>query len=390
MRHSVTFTTAQMLELELVLAGAWGDPPRFDLPEKHTARVRIPETTAVAAGEQVDVFDPEGTGIATITVEDVRVSDAGGRWIAGPVRATRPFGHRSFHALRAPLRPRAAMAAVVTDAVPEPHHELWRTGASIPIVLVDHGDAAALATAVDAARARGRQIVVLPAPDRGARSEAEWRDALATVTRALIADEATVYATDRVRGDGVVVLLSGLSGSGKSTVAKLLAERLTLEDPRRVTLLDGDEMRQMVSAGLGFSREDRELNVRRIGWIAALAAAHGGIAICAPIAPYTSMRAEMRERAEEVGNFLLVHVATPLAVCEQRDRKGLYAKARRGEIAQFTGISDPYEEPSDADLVIDTSDIDPAAAVDEVVAALERVAPARRTWTSQMMPEFII
>jgi len=170
---------------------------------------------------------------------------------------------------------------------------------------------------------------------------------------------AAALATVRppLRRRGVVLLLSGLSGSGKSTLAQALAEALVERTTRTVSLLDGDEVRHLLSAGLGFSREDRELNVARIGFVAAEAARHGGVAICAPIAPYASARSRVREQAAAAGaQFALVHVATPLAVCEARDRKGLYAAARAGRLAGFTGVSDPYEEPTDADLVLDTTD----------------------------------
>ena len=178
-------------------------------------------------------------------------------------------------------------------------------------------------------------------------------------------------------GHGVVVLLSGLSGSGKSTIAKALAARLG-QDGRAVTLLDGDEVRQMLSAGLGFDRASRELNVTRIGFVAALVARHGGIAVAAPIAPFAATRAEVRRMAQSVGTFLLVHVSTPIEVCEARDRKGLYAKARAGEIPEFTGISSPYEVPDDADLTIDTSQLSVEDAVAEVLTALQAKRPGGR------------
>ncbi len=157
---------------------------------------------------------------------------------------------------------------------------------------------------------------------------------------------------------GLVVFFTGLSGSGKSTVAKALADRL-LEDGRRsLTLLDGDEVRRVLSAGLGFSAADRDANIARIGYVATEVARHGGTAICAPIAPFAAVRAQVREMVHRAGgDLVLVHVATPLAECERRDRKGLYAKARRGEIPEFTGISSPYEAPTDADLVVDTTEI---------------------------------
>jgi len=169
---------------------------------------------------------------------------------------------------------------------------------------------------------------------------------------------------------GFVLFLTGLSGSGKSTIARDLRDVLAERGDRRVSLLDGDLVRQLLSAGLTFSRADRDLNVARIGYVAAEIARHGGIAICAPIAPYAAARARVRNMVTEVGDFLLVHVATPVEVCEARDRKGLYAKARAGLISQFTGVSDPYEEPADADLVIDTSVVTRQEAVDAVLGLL--------------------
>ncbi|HEX2315353.1 MAG TPA: adenylyl-sulfate kinase [Thermomonospora sp.] len=169
---------------------------------------------------------------------------------------------------------------------------------------------------------------------------------------------------------GLTVFFTGLSGSGKSTVARGLADALVERGGRTVTLLDGDEVRRLLSAGLTFSKADRDLNIRRIGYVAAEITRHGGVAICAPIAPYAATRAEVRRMVTAAGDFVLVHVATPLEECERRDRKGLYAKARAGLIPEFTGISDPYEEPDDADLVLDTSRMTPEEAVDQVLELL--------------------
>lgn len=177
------------------------------------------------------------------------------------------------------------------------------------------------------------------------------------------------------REQGLTVLFTGLSGSGKSTVAALLVVRLLERTARSVLLLDGDRVRRHLSKGLGFSREDRDANVRRIGWVAAQVSAAGGIAVCAPIAPYDRTRREVRamvEDASPAAGFVLVHVATPLEECERRDRKGLYARARRGELPAFTGISDPYEEPGDAELRVDTTERSPADVVDEILEHLER------------------
>jgi sulfate adenylyltransferase len=169
---------------------------------------------------------------------------------------------------------------------------------------------------------------------------------------------------------GLVIFLTGLSGSGKSTIAKALSDAIMERGDRTVSLLDGDLVRSLLSAGLTFSRADRDLNIARIGYVATEVARHGGIAICAPIAPYAAARAQVRVAAGEVGDFLLVHVATPAEVCEARDRKGLYAKARAGLIDHFTGVSDPYEEPLDADLTIDTSTMTRQESLDAVLDLL--------------------
>jgi sulfate adenylyltransferase len=169
---------------------------------------------------------------------------------------------------------------------------------------------------------------------------------------------------------GLVIFLTGLSGSGKSTIARGLRDALTERGDRSVSLLDGDLVRELLSAGLTFSRADRDLNIARIGFVATEVARHGGIAICAPIAPYAEARARVRGMVREVGDFLLVHVATPVQVCEARDRKGLYAKARAGVIGNFTGVSDPYEEPTDAELTIDTSAMSRQQSVDAVLRLL--------------------
>jgi sulfate adenylyltransferase len=167
---------------------------------------------------------------------------------------------------------------------------------------------------------------------------------------------------------GLTVMFTGLSGSGKSTVAGLLACRLLERGDRRVTLLDGDVVRLHLSKGLGFSRADRDTNVLRIGFVAAAVTAAGGTAVCAPIAPYDAIRRQVRTMVEDSGGgFVLVHVAAPLEVCEARDRKGLYAKARAGIIPTFTGISDPYEEPTDAEIVIDTAQTSSHDAVRAIV-----------------------
>jgi adenylyl-sulfate kinase len=154
--------------------------------------------------------------------------------------------------------------------------------------------------------------------------------------------------------DGVTVFLTGLSGAGKSTIADALVADLE-SDGVPVTVLDGDVVRTHLSSELTFSREDRDLNIRRIGFVAGEVVRHGGTVVVAAIAPYEQAREDARKLVEQHGRFVLVHLSTPLEVCEQRDVKGLYAKARAGELAAFTGISDPYEPPVRAEVTIDTS-----------------------------------
>jgi sulfate adenylyltransferase len=170
---------------------------------------------------------------------------------------------------------------------------------------------------------------------------------------------------------GFTVFFTGLSGSGKSTIANALMIKLMELGGRAVTLLDGDIVRKHLSSELGFSKEHRDLNIQRIGYVASEITKNGGIAICAPIAPYAATRRTVREMVEGYGGFLEVHVATPLEVCEQRDRKGLYAKARAGIIREFTGISDPYEVPENPEVTIDTSELSPDMAAHRILVKLE-------------------
>jgi sulfate adenylyltransferase len=171
---------------------------------------------------------------------------------------------------------------------------------------------------------------------------------------------------------GFTVFFTGLSGSGKSTIANALLIKFLETGGRPVTLLDGDLVRKHLSSELGFSKEHRDINIRRIGYVASEITKNGGIAICAPIAPYEATRKAVREAIEAVGGFVLVHVATPVEVCEQRDRKGLYAKARAGILKEFTGISDPYEVPTNAEVVINTDELSPEEAAQEIILHLEQ------------------
>ena len=170
---------------------------------------------------------------------------------------------------------------------------------------------------------------------------------------------------------GFTVFFTGLSGSGKSTIANALMVKLMEMGGRPVTLLDGDVVRKHLSSELGFSKEHRDINIKRIGYVASEISKNGGIAICAPIAPYPAPRRAVREMTEAYGAFVEIHVATDLEECERRDRKGLYKLAREGKIKEFTGISDPYEEPQNPELRVDTKDRDVDGCAHQVLLTLE-------------------
>jgi adenylylsulfate kinase len=169
-----------------------------------------------------------------------------------------------------------------------------------------------------------------------------------------------------VETPGCCLWFTGLSGAGKSTIANIVVAELRASG-RNVELLDGDEIREHLSKGLGFSKEDRDTNVRRIGWVASVLARNGVVSVTAAISPYRSVRDEVRSW---IDNFVEIHVATSLADCEARDVKGLYAKARAGEIPEFTGVSDPYEPPLNPEILVETAGKTPEQSAAEVIAWL--------------------
>ncbi len=170
---------------------------------------------------------------------------------------------------------------------------------------------------------------------------------------------------------GFTLFFTGLSGSGKSTIAKALYAKLRENGGRHVTLLDGDIVRKHLSNELGFSKEHREINVRRIGFVASEITKNGGIVLCAPIAPHEHIRQENRALISHYGAYIEVYVSTPLTICEERDRKGLYARARSGDLKDFTGISDPFEIPKQPEIVLDTTTIDVHEAVAHILYYLK-------------------
>lgn len=176
---------------------------------------------------------------------------------------------------------------------------------------------------------------------------------------------------------GLTIFFTGLSGSGKSTIANALMVKLMEMGGRPVTLLDGDLVRKHLSSELGFSKEHRDINIRRIGYVASEITKNGGVAICAPIAPYAATRRAVREEIEAFGAFVEVHVATSLEECERRDRKGLYKMAREGKIKEFTGISDPYDVPETPEVRLDTESYDVDYCAQQVILKLENMGLIR-------------
>jgi sulfate adenylyltransferase len=302
----------------------------------------------VTALPPADVYlDAEGTPVATRELDDITLS-APSRWARpGDVRTDAPVVV-------------AVHEALPVGALPSPDAVLL-----LPAGGARPDDARFVAWA-HAWRAVASAVVEIPVPPADVAGRV--REIAAAYSSGDLLEIGTV---PQPPGVGQTFFFTGLSGSGKSTLARSLAARLVAD--RTVTLLDGDVVRSHLSKGLGFSREDRDTNIRRIGWVAAEVTKHGGIAICAPIAPYDETRQWVRNAVEAAGGpgaFVLVWVATPLDVCEQRDPKGLYAKARAGELSGFTGIDDPYEPPHDADVVVDTSKTTVKECVDAVLSAL--------------------
>ena len=218
----------------------------------------------------------------------------------------------------------------------------------------------------------------VPVGDGGAEEETAWLDDAELARRISHGEEVPGWFTypevlETLRAvyppphkQGIALFFTGLSGSGKSTLAKIMYGKFIEEGRRPVTLLDGDVVRRHLSSELGFSKPHRDLNVRRIGFVASEITKNGGVVICAPIAPYAGTRRAVREMVEAHGAMIEIHVSTPIEVCEARDRKGLYAKARKGIIPEFTGVSDPYEEPESPELDIDTSNLTPMQAAQEI------------------------
>jgi sulfate adenylyltransferase len=382
-------TPVELDDLELLASGALGEPGAFNQPGSPvTLTLPEPVATEARAVGAVELVDPEGLPLARVS------------WPAGVVD---PLTHAQFGPFRELMLPprtyRDRYAGRTVVPVSEPLtvsqvDELSSLGPVTLLALTGTGTPwLSPVGLVRATRAAARLlpdavVVTVPVPAHG---DADADHALGVrVVEAFAAGDPVHALADDEHGDhpdeiaavvdhdrppperqGLVVFFTGLSGSGKSTLARALVDLVLEQGDRTVTSLDGDVVRRNLSAGLTFSREDRETNIRRIGWVAAEISRHGGVAVVSPIAPFDATRQQVRAMVADAGGaFFLVHVATPLEECERRDRKGLYARARAGEIPEFTGISSPYEEPQDADVRVDTTGRTIEDALGDVLAGL--------------------
>lgn len=414
-----TPTARELDDLDLLVKGCFAPPvagfvdPALAGDAASVTLVVSDQTAERAAGVgRLDLIDPEGAPLARLTVTGRWDAGGGRTGLVGPVAR---LGHNEFgpfrrlHLTPAQVHERydaaELLAVPIVRALTDDDLALISSAAAprslVSLLLPCVGDGmpsglsgpALVRTTLAAAGLLGThaEVVAVAAADRGsgsadvdARANA-WllksvASAYAASTLELPVDASgqlpapirAIVAKDRPPRDrqGVVIFFTGLSGSGKSTLARALIDFLLEQGDRTVTSLDGDVVRHHLSKGLGFSREDRETNILRIGFVAAEIARHGGVAVCSPIAPFESTREQVRRMVERAGGgFVLVHVATPLEECERRDRKGLYAKARAGEIPDFTGISSPYEEPRRA-IKVDTTNRAIAECLSELVTAL--------------------
>ncbi|MBS45157.1 MAG: adenylyl-sulfate kinase [Nocardioides sp.] len=376
-------------DLELLVSGALAPLAGFDEPGSPVT-LALPDD--LAALPELELVDPEGLPLARVWRTDT------GSWGVTPLSSAEYGPFRRLHLSPAQVREQYAgrtfvpVTGPVTDAQLTQLGELAGSTGLVLLALTGTGTPDLSSTALLRASLRvaealgGTDVVAVPLAAHGD-ADADHDLGVQVVQTyaagdpvvglvdggAVLPDLADIVDFDQPPLDeqGLVLFFTGLSGSGKSTLARALMDRLLEAGERTITSLDGDVVRRNLSAGLTFSKEDRETNIRRIGWVAAEISRHGGLAVVSPIAPFDETRQQVRQMVADAGGaFFLVHVATPLEECERRDRKGLYAKARAGEIPEFTGISSPYEEPQDADVRVDTTGRTIDDALTDVIDAL--------------------
>ena len=385
-------TPAELDDLELLVSGAYAPVTRFNEPGS-------PVTLTLPDGAvEAELVDPEGLPLARVSTDgsleplthaqygpfrrlhltpaQTREQHAGATFVPVVDALTdadlddlRGLGRVVLVALMGTGTPSLSPVALVRATLAAA--DLLDDASVVAVPLPSHGDAAA-------DHDLGAQVVATyagPDPVHALATPSLVEEGAPRPSRDLFPEAiAAIVEADQPEPEeqGLVLFFTGLSGSGKSTLARALMDLLLEQGDRTVTSLDGDVVRRHLSAGLTFSKADRETNIRRIGWVAAEIARHGGVAVCSPIAPFAETRDQVQQMVEDAGGaFFLVHVATPLEECERRDRKGLYAKARAGEIPEFTGISSPYEEPVDPAVRVDTTGRTIEDALDDVLVALD-------------------
>ena len=388
-----TPTPRELADLELELYGA--------LPGDAPFSVKTSREFADSVEDAFELIDPEGVPLATVALGE-RTPDADGVSLSGTTTPLSPneFGpFRRYHRAPADIRAEQPDAFAVPVVAPPTLDDIEainthaKESGRTPLLLACTGPGspqgvsapALVRTVLTASHDIPGSVVAAAAvaarddADADARFRERVAAAYADDVLPLRAEGSRSAAIEAIRAHdhpprperGLVIFFTGLSGSGKSTLARALYDVIVERGERTITSLDGDVVRHHLSKGLGFSKEDRETNIARIGWVAAEIARHHGVAICSPIAPFDSTRQLVRQMVDDAGGgFALIHVATPLEECERRDRKGLYAKARAGVIPEFTGISSPYEEPADPLVRVDTTGRTIEDALSDVVGAL--------------------
>jgi sulfate adenylyltransferase len=372
---------ARLDALDLILTGMLDPVDGYRLPGESMSGWPVTPAlevdAAVAAGDELHLQDPDGTPLALLEVDEVKQTGWGSQWVAGRLRMLRAAEHGYSRELRPTIDTDLAGRTIAIFAGGVRAADVLAAvnaagGAGVDFVFVGRSDAPATAEAMgdlqkSAAQLLDARVFFLPDVDLGS-----GEDVAAMIVRRLGGVDVQDFRRPAAPSAGAVVLFTGLSGAGKSTIARALVEHLHAHTTRSTVLLDGDDVRRELAGELGFGRDDRDRNLQRIAWVAARIAEVGGVAVCAPIAPFAASRDAMRAKVEPASSFFVVYVSTPIEVAESRDRKGLYAKARAGLIPDFTGIDSAYEAPTDAELVLDTSRTSVEACVAEVMRMLAR------------------